>query len=56
MVISFDSLGMFEKPNVQICNPNGEKIKSISKIIFETSVILRYNPNHPSSDMQPYLS
>lgn len=43
MIIDFDSLGMFEKPNVQICNPNGDPLKSVGKIIFDSSVVLRFN-------------
>ena len=31
MVINFDSLGMLDRPNIQICTPNKKPIASIGK-------------------------
>lgn len=43
MNIQFDKLGMLDRPNIYVCNPNKSKISSIGKTIYETSLILRFN-------------
>lgn len=43
MIINFDSLGMLDRPNVQICTPSKKPIASIGKVIFDTEVSLRFN-------------
>ena len=43
MNISFDSIGQYEFPNVILCNPDKTKLYSISSIIHDFKITLKYN-------------